>query len=244
MCSPAPQPTSYYFMAQRTRLHYLDWGNPGAPLLILQHGVRDHAHSWDWVARDLCRDWHRIAPDLRGHGDSGWSPDGAYAMPFFIYDLAQLIDHLSADNISVIAHSMGGNIATRYAGLFPEKIRRLVNIEGFGPPPELLEKIAAQAPDRRWRLWLERRHGIAGRPPKRYASVDEAVARMCAENSNLSAEQARHLTFHGIAPNDDGTFSWKFDDFVRSHVPMACLAAGIAVFVGQNFLSSVVVTRR
>ena len=220
MPASLPAPTSHSFISQRTRLHYLDWGNSDAPLLILQHGGRDHAHSWDWVARDLCRDWHVIAPDLRGHGDSAWSPDGAYVMPFFVYDFAQLIDQLGVDQVSIIAHSLGGNIATRYTGMFPEKVRRLVNIEGLGAPPQILEELAAQTPDERWRAWLTQRHGAATRQPKRYQSIDDAFARMRTENAHLSAEQARHLTIHGIARNEDGTWSWKFDNYVHSHLPM------------------------
>ena len=94
------QPTSHIFISQRLRLHYLDWGNEQAPPLLLLHGGRDHAHSWDWVARELQRDWHVIAPDLRGHGDSVWSPDGAYFMPYFIYDLAQLIHQQGLEKVS------------------------------------------------------------------------------------------------------------------------------------------------
>ena len=63
-------PTSQSFISQRLRLNYVDWGNPGAPPLILVHGGRDHCRNWDWVAADLRRDYHIIAPDLRGHGDS------------------------------------------------------------------------------------------------------------------------------------------------------------------------------
>ena len=67
-------PTSHRFVSQRLDLHYLNWGNPGAPLLVLVHGGRDHARNWDWVAQALRYDWHIICPDLRGHGDSAWSP--------------------------------------------------------------------------------------------------------------------------------------------------------------------------
>ncbi len=66
-------PSSSFYISQRLKLHYVDWGNEGAPPLLLIHGGRDHARSWDWVARDLRRDYHVIAPDLRGHGDSAWA---------------------------------------------------------------------------------------------------------------------------------------------------------------------------
>src|SRR6516164_886165 len=73
-------PTSRIYFSQRLRLHYVDWGNPGAPPVILLHGCRDHCRNWDWVATALRRDWHVLAPDLRGHGDSQWSPDGSYTL--------------------------------------------------------------------------------------------------------------------------------------------------------------------
>ena len=75
------------FFSQRLRLHYVDWGNPEAPPLLLVHGGRDHCRNWDWVAQALRKDWHVICPDLRGHGDSQWSPDGNYSMSAYIYDL-------------------------------------------------------------------------------------------------------------------------------------------------------------
>ena len=68
-----PGPTSRIYFSQRLRLHYVDWGNPDAPPLLLVHGGRDHCRNWDWVAQALRHDWHVIAPDLRGHGDSQWS---------------------------------------------------------------------------------------------------------------------------------------------------------------------------
>ena len=68
----AAEPASRFFVAQRQRLHYLDWGNCDAPPLILIHGGRDHSRNWDWTARALRYRWRIIAPDLRGHGDSAW----------------------------------------------------------------------------------------------------------------------------------------------------------------------------
>jgi len=88
----ATGPASRSYFSQRLRLHYVDWGNTEAPPLVLVHGGRDHCRNWDWVARALSKDWHVIAPDLRGHGDSEWVADGNYTMAAYVYDLAQLID--------------------------------------------------------------------------------------------------------------------------------------------------------
>ena len=208
-------PTSHHFVSQRQRLHYVDWGNPEAPLLLLVHGGRDHCRSWDWVARELCGDWHIVAPDLRGHGDSSWATDGNYPMESFVYDLAQLVEQFDTHQVAIVAHSLGGNIALRYTGLFPQRVSRLVAIEGLGPSPKILaERVATPFADR-WRKAIADRRQAAGRTTRRYASFDDALARMQAENSNLSAEQARHLTLHGVNRNEDGSWSWKFDNYLN-----------------------------
>ena len=208
-------PITNSFISQRLRLNYIDWGNPDAPPLLLVHGDRDHARSWDWVAEELRHDWHIIAPDLRGHGDSAWSPDGNYEMSAFVYDLAQLIHQLNLTSVSIIAHSMGGNIATRYAGLFPENIRKMVNIEGLGPSPKMLAERDATGIKKRFRQWIEDKRNAAGRTPKRYPNIEAAYERMKTENSYLTDEQARHLTVHGISRNEDGSWSWKFDNYLN-----------------------------
>lgn len=212
-------PTSHRFVSQRLKLHYVDWGNAGAPPLILLHGGRDHCRSWDWAAGELRGDFHVIAPDLRGHGDSDWSADGHYASPAFIYDLAQLIHHLNLAPVSIVAHSLGGNIAIRYAGLYPRNVRKLVAIEGLGPSPKMQAEFDRIGLQERLRNWIENRRTAAGRVRKRYGTFEEALARMREENKFLSEDQARHLTAHGAVRNEDGTWSWKFDDYLRVFPP-------------------------
>ena len=208
-------PITNSFISQRLRLNYVDWGNADAPPLLLIHGGRDHARSWDWVAEELRHDWHVIAPDLRGHGDSSWSPDGNYEMSAFVYDMAQLIHQLNLAPVSIIAHSMGGNIATRYAGLYPENVRKLVNIEGLGLSPAMQAERDALGIQKRFRQWIEDKRNAAGRTPKRYETIEAAYERMKTENTYLTDEQARHLTVHGISRNEDGTWSWKFDNYLN-----------------------------
>jgi pimeloyl-ACP methyl ester carboxylesterase len=208
-------PTSNSYVSQRLRLHYVDWGNREAPPLILQHGGRDHCRSWDQVAEQLRHDWHVIAPDLRGHGDSQWSPEGHYGMDAFVYDFAQLVHTLGHDQVTIVAHSLGGNIATRFAGLYPGRVRKLVNIEGLGPSPEMRREIEAKGRAERIREWIEGKRKASGRTPRRYPSIEAAYARMKEENSFLSDEQARHLTIHGASLNEDGTWSWKFDHYLN-----------------------------
>ncbi len=204
-------PTSHSFISQRQRLHYVDWGNPDAPPLLLIHGGRDHCRSWDWTAEELRHDWHVIAPDLRGHGDSSWSSDGNYDLHVFVYDLAQLIHQLDLSSVSIIAHSLGGNIATRYAGLYPATVRKLVNIEGLGIPPAMQAHRDLTPFDERFRTWIAGKRKAAGRLPRKYTTIDDALTRMRSENQYLNDVQARHLTLNGVRRNEDGTWGWKFD---------------------------------
>ncbi len=219
MTDRMPGPTSHTYFSQRLRLHYVDWGNPGGPPLLLIHGGRDHCRNWDWTAATLRDDWHVIAPDLRGHGDSQWSPDGSYTMAGYIYDLAQLIHQQRLAPVTIIAHSLGGNIALRYTGIYPEAVAKLVAIEGLGPSPQALAERDTKTIAERMDEWILEERGLAGRLPRRYASIEDAFHRMQEENPHLSAEQARHLTTHGANQNEDGTYSWKFDNYVRAWPP-------------------------
>lgn len=212
-------PASQSYISQRLRLHYVDWGNEGAPPVLLVHGGRDHCRNWDWVAQSLRNEYHVIAPDLRGHGDSAWLVGGNYGLVDYVFDIAQLVHQLKLAPLSIIGHSLGGAISLQYAGVYPYNVRKLVSIEGFGPPPKLLKARAAQAPQDRMRNWVDQLRDLAARQPRRYASIDEAVQRMKEANPHLSPEQARHLTVHGATRNEDGTWSWKFDNYVRAFSP-------------------------
>ncbi len=214
-----PGPVSRVWFSQRLRLHYVDWGNPDAPPLLLLHGGRDHCRSWDWVATALREQWHVIAPDLRGHGDSAWSRSGHYTMANYIYDLAQLIHQQSLAPVSIVAHSLGGNIALRYSGIYPETVRRLVAIEGLGPGPRNAGDQPGRPIEIRMRAWVDEQRAMAARLPRRYASIEEALRRMQEANKRLTPEQARHLTQHAVNQNEDGTYSWKFDPYVRIWPP-------------------------
>jgi pimeloyl-ACP methyl ester carboxylesterase len=214
-----PGPTSQRFVSQRLRLHFADWGNGDKPPLLLVHGGRDHCRSWDWTAQELREDWHVIAMDLRGHGDSDWTADGNYTLNDMVYDVAQLVHQLELAPVTIVAHSMGGSVCTRYAGVFPDKVRKLVAIEGLAPRPDIQAAAAARPYSERVREWIEAKRTSAGRLPRRYPTLADALARMRAENAYLSEDQARHLTVHGINRNEDGTFTWKFDPHLNVWPP-------------------------
>jgi pimeloyl-ACP methyl ester carboxylesterase len=212
-------PTSNFYVSQRLRLHYVDWGNEGAPTVVLVHGGKDHARNWDHVARELRHDYHVVAPDLRGHGDSAWAMGGTYAIWDFVLDLAQLIEALGGGPVILIGHSLGGAVVLHYAGTFPDRVSKLIAIEGMGPPPEMQKRMEATPAHERIGGWVQSMQGLAARAPRRYSTIDEAAKRMQEANPHLSGEQAHHLTVHGVARNEDGTFSWKFDNYVRAFAP-------------------------
>jgi pimeloyl-ACP methyl ester carboxylesterase len=222
-----PDPTSHSYISQRLRLNYVDWGNPDAPPLVLVHGGRDHARTWDWVAERMRDRWRIIAPDLRGHGDSQWSQDGSYAMPGYICDLAELVHQCRLAPVTLIGHSLGGNIAVRYAGIFPQQVKHLVAIEGLGLSPEAMAVRLAQPVAERMRRWVEAQRNLAGVVPHRYKSVDEAIARMQAAHKDLSFEQASHLVRHGVRYNEDGSCTWKFDPCLHVFAPVDLAVAEV-----------------
>jgi pimeloyl-ACP methyl ester carboxylesterase len=215
-------PTSHFFFSQRLRLHYVDWGNSEAPPVLLVHGGQDHCRNWDAIAADLCQDYHVIAPDLRGHGDSAWCIGGGYTLADFVFDLAQLVRQKTDVPISLIAHSLGGAISLLYAGLFPALIEHLIIIEGTWQFQMPLEPIESRVPD-----WIETIYALTSRLPRQYKTIDQAMGRMKEKNPFLTDDQARHLTIHGMIQNENGTYSWKFDNFTRAISPHRFAASEI-----------------
>jgi pimeloyl-ACP methyl ester carboxylesterase len=221
-------PTSHVYFSQRLRLHYVDWGNEDAPPLLLVHGGRDHCRNWDWVAQELRKDYHVIAPDLRGHGDSEWTSSGNYLLIDYVHDIAHLIHQKQMAPLTIVGHSLGGMISLTYAGSFPETVNKVVAIEGLGPSPKQIEERRKITADERIRKWVSELRGIAGRVPRRYESIEQAFQRMQEENPHLSEAQARHLTIHGANQNEDGTYSWKFDNYVRIWLPLGLSSREVA----------------
>src|SRR5512140_1646723 len=209
-------PTTHYFYSQRLKLNYVDWGNAEKPPLLLIHGGRDHARNWDWVAHELRDDYHIIAPDLRGHGDSQWAIGGAYSMIDYTLDVTQLLSAVQLFPITIVGHSLGGAIALQYTGVYPERVKKVVAIEGLGPPPSMIRD---RPPHERMQEWIAEMQTLAQRHPRRYKTLDEAVVRMREANPHLSPAQAQHLTIHGSYRDEDGTYLWKFDNYVRAASP-------------------------
>lgn len=226
-------PTSSFYVSQRLRLHYVDWGGAAKPPLVLVHGGRDHARSFDAVARALRHRFRMVAPDLRGHGDSDWAVGGSYAMAELVLDLDRLVEFLGPEPVALLGHSLGGAIVLHYAGLRPERVSRLVAVEGLGASPALRAELLAQEPWERLGRFVDEMRRIAGREPRRYPSLELAAARMREANGFLSEAQALHLTRHGVRRNEDGTWSWKFDNYIHAPSPARPDFAGLEALWGR-----------
>lgn len=208
-------PESRFFQSQGLRLHYSDWGNDDAPLMLLVHGGRDHGRSWDLIARSLQPHFRVLAPDLRGHGDSDWTRGGSYSLTEYVYDLSRLVRSTAAHQVTIIGHSMGGMVGLIYAGTFPEEVAALVVLDGVTVLPSAKRTPAHE----RIAKWVGQLDGLDDRAPRRYRTIKEAAAQMRAHNTRLPGELAQHLAAFGVRRNEDDTYSWKFDPYQRAMAP-------------------------
>lgn len=219
---PAPSATEYTVLRpsrsefQPVRLHDYHlrlWGQPGAqPPLVLVHGWMDVAASWqfmvDALSPDFLADRLVIAPDWRGFGLSTGPACDHYCFADYLGDLEGLLDHYSPDRpVDLLGHSMGGNVVMMYAGARPGRIRRLINLEGFGLPATRSEQAPA-----RYAQWLDEikalHRGELGL--RSYDSLDAVAARLMKTNPRLPAAQAAWLARHWSEAriDDNGQARW------------------------------------
>jgi pimeloyl-ACP methyl ester carboxylesterase len=206
---PEYEPIDRYFESARLKLHYAVWGDESKPPLVLQHGGRDHARSWDFVAQAMLDRYCVYAPDLRGHGDSDHVPGGAYALPGYVADFARLVEAIDRGPVQIVGHSLGGRVVLDYAATVPDMVRKFVCIEGFGR----LAQSAVAAPDR-LRRYVKDTGEMPQHTPIVYGTLEAAMKRMAEANTRLSPRMVEHLTRHAVRPVDGG-FVWKFDNYVR-----------------------------
>ena len=195
--------------------HVRRWGPGHAPPLVLLHGSQDVSASWQFVVDALERDWQVVAPDWRGHGLSGRSGADTYWFPDYVADLDALLEQVTPDAPArLVGHSMGAQVAALYAGVRPDRVARLVNVDGFGPPGGRHDP----AP-RRYAKWLAQLGDDTTQRP--YESFDEFALRMRSENPRLDEARARFLAeqWGELAP--DGTVVRRADPALKRTSPLA-----------------------
>lgn len=191
------QSRSEFLPIRGLRHHVRTWGEPGSPVLFLLHGWMDVSASFQFLVDSFARDWRIIAPDWRGFGLTEWARDG-YWFPDYYADLEALLDHYQPGAPALlVGHSMGGVVASVYAGIRPERVARLVSMEGLG----LARHAADQAPIRysHWLAQLKDPEGF-----RSYRSFEEVAARLRKNNPRLSAERAAFLAQHWAKRLDTG----------------------------------------
>lgn len=203
-----PEFQERFFRSGTLRIHFREWLNPGARPVIVVHGLRDHSHSFDDLARSLVDRFHVYTPDLRGHGDSETTP--YYAFGHFVLDLHNMIRALRLERPILIGHSMGGEIVANYCGCFPDVPSAAVVIEGLGPP--------LRRPDDsvHWAIEGFRRIDNAIQGPPGLADLEAAYRRLRERNPRLPEEQARKLAVLGTRAREDGMLEWKFDPMLAT----------------------------
>lgn len=178
--------------------HVHTWGDPAAPKLFLLHGWMDVGASFQFLVDALAGDWYAIAPDLRGYGRSAWQAQG-YWFPDYVADLEALLDAFAPDEtVALVGHSLGGNIVLQYAGVRPERVRRVVSLEGFGIPAEN----ALGAPEK-FAAWLD----ALARPIRfaPYPGIEAVAVRLQKNNPRLPADKALFLARHWAEELPDGS---------------------------------------
>jgi pimeloyl-ACP methyl ester carboxylesterase len=186
--------------------HVRIWGEsePTRPPLVLVHGWMDVAASWQFMVDALAQERWIVAPDWRGFGltrAEGPAPD-SYWFPDYLADLDALLDHFAPNQpVDLAGHSMGGNVAMMYAGVRPQRIRRLVNLEGFGMPATR----AAQAPGR-YAQWMDEVKALhrGEQALKAYDSPEAVARRLMKTNPRLAPDKAHWLACQWAAPNARG----------------------------------------
>jgi len=199
--------------------------------LVLVHGFLDLAFSWTPFVTELQRRAARplwiVAPDCRGHGDSGWVSDGGYYhFPDYVLDLDSVIQALGVQSIKLIGHSMGGTISLLYTGAFPERVIKLALIEGVGP----VGMNFADAP-LRMAQWIGEIRKRGRNHFRAYSSVAAGADQLRQTNPRLQEAFAAALAQAAMKQNDAGKWLWKFDPLHRTAAPQPFYAAQAIEFL-------------
>jgi pimeloyl-ACP methyl ester carboxylesterase len=223
-------PRHTFLDSQGLPIHCLEWGHSEGEPLILVHGYLDLADSWRaFVAALETRqpNLRVIAPDCRGHGDSGWvGAGGYYHFPDYVFDLDCVVRAHSLDSFTLIGHSMGGTISLLYAGTFPERVKKLVLIEGIGP----VGMTFSDAP-LKMQKWIIELHERGRGHFRQYTSLAAGAGQLRQTNPRLSENGALQIARAAMKQNDRGKWVWKFDPLHRTTAPQPFYTAQALEFL-------------
>lgn len=194
------QPQDKTITTNGLNLNYLDWGGEGKTKVLLLHGFRGHRHSWDDFSAAVCKDYHVLALDQRGRGQSDWAKDGDYTTDAFVADLAGLRDALSLEPFILVGHSMGGRNSMTFAARYPNNLRQLVLVD-IGPD---LEPRGA-----------ERLRQEVINVPEEFDSFDALVDYMSKQNRFASDRVLRRRLQYASKELSSGKFGWRYDPEIR-----------------------------
>jgi pimeloyl-ACP methyl ester carboxylesterase len=181
---------SIFLDVRGLKYHVRHWPSSGAPKLFFFHGWMDVSASFQFLVDAFKKDWDVYAPDWRGYGLTEWGKSDCYWFPDYLADLDAILEHFEKDHaVNLVGHSLGGNVVALYAGIRPERVAKLVNLEGFGLPPTRPE----QAP-KRYRAWLdELREPPRLRPYQDFAELSQKLK---SSNPRLTDDRALFLARH------------------------------------------------
>lgn len=220
------EPTELEFTLSDIRLAALEWGRPEQPLLLALHGWMDNAGSFAPLAEHL-GDYRVVAIELAGHGHSDHRPPGVpYDLPGYLADILSVIDLLQAESVTLMGHSLGAALATLLAASFPERVDRLVLLDGLAP----LSAEAAEAP-RRLRKSLRRTEKSVSESTSRYAKFDTAVQRR-ARRGGMSQRAAANLVRRGTVKDEEG-IRWRSDLRAAELSPFYLTEEQVLAFLGS-----------
>ncbi len=195
-------------------LHLHEWGDPKAAPVVLAHGMFDHGRGFDLLAPYLAEHYRVVAIDARGHGDSDWCD--SYTWEMDVLDVVNVLRWIDRP-AHLVGHSKGGGQVMDAASIAPDRVRQIVNMDGFGPPDDGFFQrpggpdLTALSWVERCSLYLDRRRRAAARQSWRpYESLEELVARRGQQNPLLPELWLRYFVFHGARQDEDG-WRWKSD---------------------------------
>lgn len=204
---------SEFHMIRGVRYHVRRWGDADAPLLFLVHGYMDMSLTWQFVVDAFEKSWNVVAADWRGFGQSGWEGN-TYWFSDYLADLDALGDLYSPEQpMRLVAHSMGGNIASLYAGVRPNRVAGLVNMEGYAVMPSTYGKSAAY----RMRRWINEQKQRSPEPT--FADAADFAERLMRSNPRLDRERALFLATEFTRPLPDGRVGVACDPVQRIRRP-------------------------